>query len=104
MSTLCTLYLHVPSTRYGISPWLDAVPVRKRPEFPSFRGAITHDVVIAGGGMSGAMAAYACASAGLKPILLEADRIGLGGAGQATGIFSGESSESYREVEARHGK
>jgi glycine/D-amino acid oxidase-like deaminating enzyme len=94
----------VPSTRYGISPWLDAVPAKKRPEFPSFRGEITHGVVIAGGGLSGAMTAYACASAGLKPILLEADRIGLGGAGRATGIMSGESSESYREVEERHGK
>jgi glycine/D-amino acid oxidase-like deaminating enzyme len=94
----------VPSTRYGISPWLDAVPVKKRPEFPSFRGVITHPVVIAGGGMSGAMTAYACAAAGLKPILLEADRIGIAGSGHATGMLSGESSESYREVEARHGR
>jgi hypothetical protein len=43
----------VPSIRYGISPWLDAVPVKKRPEFPAFRGVISHPVVILGGGMSG---------------------------------------------------
>lgn len=54
--------------------------------------------------MSGAMTAYACASAGFKVILLEADRIGLGGSGRATGIFSGEASGSLRDVEARHGK
>src|SRR5687767_3439973 len=54
--------------------------------------------------MSGAMTAYACASAGLKVILLEADRVGLGGTGHATGLMSGESSESYRDVEARAGK
>ena len=54
--------------------------------------------------MSGAMTAYACASAGFKVILLEADRIGLGGSGRATGLFSGEASLSLREVEARHGK
>jgi glycine/D-amino acid oxidase-like deaminating enzyme len=94
----------VPSTRYGISPWLDAVPVKKRREFPAFRGVITHPVVVVGGGMSGAMTAYACASAGYKVILLEADRIGLGGSGRATGLLSGEASESLREVEARHGK
>jgi glycine/D-amino acid oxidase-like deaminating enzyme len=94
----------VPSTRYGISPWLDAVPVKKRPEFPAFRGVITHPVVVIGGGMSGAMTAYACASAGYKVILLEADRIGLGGSGRATGLLSGEASESLREVESRHGK
>ena len=90
--------------RYGISPWLDAVPVKKRPEFPSFRGRITHPVVIVGGGMSGAMTAYGCAAAGLKVILLEAERVGLGGTGYATGLMSGESSESYRDVEARAGR
>jgi glycine/D-amino acid oxidase-like deaminating enzyme len=94
----------VPSIRYGISPWLDAVPVKKRPDFPSFRGVITHPVVVVGGGMSGAMTAYACAAAGLKVILLEAERVGLGGSGYATGLMSGESSESYRDVEARAGK
>jgi glycine/D-amino acid oxidase-like deaminating enzyme len=98
------LVFSVPSIRYGISPWLDAVPVKKRPEFPAFRGVISHPVVIVGGGMSGAMTAYACASAGFKVILLEADRIGLGGSGRATGILSGEASGSIREVEARHGK
>jgi glycine/D-amino acid oxidase-like deaminating enzyme len=94
----------VPSTRYGISPWLDAVPVKKRRQFPAFRGVITHPVVVVGGGMSGAMAAYACAAAGHKVILLEADRVGTGGSGQATGLLSGEAAESYREVEARAGR
>lgn len=54
--------------------------------------------------MSGAMTAYACAAAGMKVIVLEADRIGLGGSGYATGILSGEAAESYRELEARSGK
>ena len=94
----------MPSTRYGISPWLDAVPVKKRREFPAFRGVISHPVVVVGGGMSGAMTAYACASAGYKVILLEANRIGLGGSGRATGILSGEACESYRELESRAGK
>lgn len=94
----------MPSTRYGISPWLDAVPAKKRREFPAFRGVITHPVVIIGGGMSGAMTAYACAAAGMKVMLLEADRIGLGGSGRATGLFSGEAAESYRELEDRAGR
>ena len=94
----------MPSTRYGVSPWLDAVAVKKRPEFPAFRGVIEHPVVVVGGGMSGAMTAYACASAGLKVILLEADRIGVGGSGHASGLLSGEACESFRELEARAGK
>lgn len=94
----------MPSTRYGVSPWLDAVPVKNRPEFPAFRGVIEHPVVVVGGGMSGAMTAYACAAAGLKVILLEADRIGLGGSGYASGLLSGEACESFRELESRAGK
>lgn len=94
----------MPSTRYGISPWLDAVPVKKRPEFPAFRGRIEHPVVVIGAGMSGAMTAYACANAGLKVIVLEANRVGLGGSGRASGLLSGEAADSYRELEARSGK
>ncbi len=78
--------------------------MKKRREFPAFRGVITHPVVIIGGGMSGAMTAYACASAGYKVILLEADRIGLGGTGRATGLLSGEACASFRELEARAGR
>lgn len=54
--------------------------------------------------MSGAMTAYACAAAGLNVILLEAERIGLGGTGYAAGMLSGEAAPSYRDVEARHGR
>lgn len=99
-----TVVFSVPSIRYGVSPWVDAVPVKKRPEFPAFRGVIEHPVVVVGGGMSGAMTAYACAAAGMKVILLEADRIGLGGSGHATGLLSGEACESYRELEGRAGR
>ena len=102
--TLGTLVFSVPSIRYGIPPWLDAVPVKKRPEFPAFGGVITHPVVVVGGGMSGAMTAYACAAAGLKVMLVEAGRIGSGGSGRATGLLSGEAAESYRELEARAGR
>ena len=94
----------MPSTRYGISPWLDGLPARKRPGFPVFRGVIEHPVVIVGGGMSGAMTAYACANAGLEVLLLEADRIGIAGSGHATGLLSGEACESYRDLEARAGR
>ena len=54
--------------------------------------------------MSGAMTAYACAAAGFKVIVLEADRVGHGGSGRASGLLSGEAAESFRELEARSGK
>jgi len=54
--------------------------------------------------MSGAMTAYACAAAGMKVILLEANRIGLGGTGHASGLLSGEACDSYLDLEARTGR
>src|SRR4029077_18906092 len=87
-----------------MAPWLDAVPAKKRREFPAFRGEITHPVVVVGGGMSGAMTAYACASAGMKVILLDAGRVGMGRSARATGLFSGEACDSYRDLEARAGR
>ena len=50
------------------------------------------------------MTAYACAAAGFKVIVLEADRVGIAGSGHATGMLSGEAAESFRELEARSGK
>lgn len=91
-------------TRYGVSPWLDAVPAKRRPGFPAFRGDITAPLVIVGGGMTGCMTAYACAAAGLKVMVLEADRLGQGGTARASGFLSSEACESYVALEARAGR
>lgn len=81
-----------------------AVPVKKRPTFPAYRGVSPSPVVIVGGGMAGAMAAYACAAAGLKPIVLEADRVGQLGSGRAPGFLASEAADSYQDLEARVGR
>ena len=94
----------MPQTRFSVSPWLEAVPIKKRPAFPAFRGTITAPLVIVGGGMTGAMTAYACAAAGLKVIVLEANRIGQGGTARASGMFSSEACESLRDLDARAGR
>lgn len=91
-------------TRYGISPWINESPKRRRPEFPRFRGEAAHPVVIIGGGLAGIFTAYAFSAAGIKVTLLEADRIGHGGASRGPGILQGEPAASYRDVEARHGR
>ena len=35
-------------TRYGVSPWLDEFPKRRRPDFPRLREPATFPVVIIG--------------------------------------------------------
>ena len=76
----------MPVTRYGVSPWLDRVPAKKRPVHPPFKGNEHAPLVIIGGGLAGVMTAYACAAAGSKVMLLEADRLGSGGSGRSNGV------------------
>lgn len=61
-------------------------------------------MVIIGGGLAGIFSAYACAAAGVKVTLLEAERIGHAGAARGPGVLQGEAAASYRDVEARHGR
>jgi gamma-glutamylputrescine oxidase len=94
----------VTRTRYGVSPWIDEVPSRRRPDFPRFRGDVDYPVVIIGGGLAGIFSAYAFAAAGVKVAVLESARVGHAGASRGPGILQGEAAASYREVEARHGR
>lgn len=94
----------MPATRYGVSPWVHAFPSSKRPNFPVYKGAAAWPVVIVGGGMAGVMSAYACAVSGMKVVLLEADRLGSGGSGRASGIFRSEAVPSFRDLEAHAGR
>ena len=90
-------------TRYGISPWIDTLPRSRRPDYPRLRGEVTANVAIIGGGLTGCATAYACAVAGLKPILIEANRLGQGSAGRGAGMLLPEPGPSFRDITARHG-
>lgn len=92
------------ATRYGTSAWVEGVPARRRTAFPAFRGTATAPIVIVGAGLTGCMTAYACAAAGRKVVLLDADRVGQGGSGRGAGWFSDEAAESFRQVELDHGR
>jgi len=90
-------------TRYGISPWIDTFPQQRRPDFPRLRGEHTADVVIMGGGLTGCATAYACAVAGMRPVVLEADRIGQGGVGRSAGLLLPDPGVSFRATAKAHG-
>jgi glycine/D-amino acid oxidase-like deaminating enzyme len=96
-------------TKYGVSPWVDAFPSSKRLQFPRFKSAAASTssslpIVIVGGGLAGCCTAYALAAAGVKVVLLEADRIGSGGAKTSTGVLQAEAALSFRELDDRHGR
>ncbi len=90
--------------RYGLPLWLDGIPNTKRPAFPRFKAPdpVETDVVVVGGGLTGAMCAYLFAQAGARVILLEAGRVG-----QASAASLGWSPEtpgmSFRAMQAAYG-
>src|SRR5512138_1506809 len=90
-------------TRYGISPWLDLFPRSRRPDLPRLRGELTTRVAIIGGGLTGCATAYACAAAGFKTILIEADRLGQGSAGRGAGLLLSDPGPAFRDVVKAHG-
>lgn len=98
-------------TRYGISPWVDQFPTKKRLELPRFSASAARSlaesptqVVIVGGGLAGCCTAYALAASGVKVVLCEADRLGVGGAGRGSGILQSEAAPSFRELDERNGR
>ena len=59
-------------TRYGVSPWIHDFPSTRRPDYPKLRGEHASTVVIVGAGLTGCATAYACAMAGMKPVVVDA--------------------------------
>lgn len=90
-------------TRYGVSPWIDDFPSTRRPDYPRLRGDQTAAVVIVGGGLTGCATAYLCAMAGLKPIVIDAGRVGQGSTARSAGLLLPEPGPAFRDVAEAHG-
>jgi len=89
---------------YGRSPWVDRFPKSRVPSRPTARGEIDTDVVVIGGGLTGCLTAYALAVAGLRVVVVEADRVGRGASSAASGWITDTAGQSFIEMEARLGR
>lgn len=88
--------------RIGKSYWLDQY-TGQVPRFPVMRGARVADVAIVGGGITGCLAAFLFAEAGLSVVLLEAQRIGRGSTAASTALLMQEPDVDFRDLAARYG-
>lgn len=83
--------------------WLDRVPQRRRPSFPRLRAHLDTQVVIVGGGLTGAACALSLAAARVPVVLLEGDRIGGGATAAALGLIREDFDGSFAETARTHG-
>lgn len=88
---------------YGARYWAERTPTSRRLTYPVLRGDQHADVVVIGGGLVGATAAYVLAKGGLDVILLEANRIANGATASGLGAILPEPDAWFREVEAAAG-
>ena len=85
------------------SYWLDRSPKTRRPSYPRLRGRVEAPVVIIGGGLTGAACALSFGAAGIRTIVLEADRIGAGATAGAVGLIREDFDASFVETASAHG-
>jgi gamma-glutamylputrescine oxidase len=91
-------------TRYGSSFWIDNVSGKSGIDAGRLRGEVTTAVAIVGGGLTGCAVAYACSAAGIKAVLLEADRVGRGPSAFGDGVARAEPARSFRDLEREVGR
>ena len=83
--------------------FLDSFPKSRRPDYPRQRGELRTDVAIVGGGLTGAACAAAFAAAGVKVVLIEAERIGAGATAGSAGLLRQDLDASFHASAADHG-
>lgn len=81
---------------YGARYWSERTPASKRRKYGVCRGELTADVVVIGGGLTGAMAACVLARGGLDVVLLEADRIASAGTAAGFGAIVPQPTRPFR--------
>ena len=87
---------------HGRPLWLDQrLPARK---YPQHRGHTDVDVVIIGGGITGALCAYLFAEAGVRVALLEAKTVGRGSTIASTALLMQEPDRDFTDLAKRFGR
>jgi glycine/D-amino acid oxidase-like deaminating enzyme len=83
--------------------WLRARSAADTRTYPQLSSAVRVDVAILGGGVTGAIAAWRLAAAGVRVAVLEAGRVGRGSTAASTALLMQEPDEDFSALRARYG-
>jgi glycine/D-amino acid oxidase-like deaminating enzyme len=89
---------------YGHRYWAERTADNRRRSYPKFRGSHTADAVVIGGGLTGTTAAYVLANAGMRVMLLEAERLAEGSTAGGLGAILPQPDATFRGVESATGR
>ncbi|MGC4081940.1 MAG: FAD-dependent oxidoreductase [Vicinamibacterales bacterium] len=88
--------------RAGQPVWLDGAGRATR-RYPILSGSLTADVVVVGGGMTGALVAHAFASAGVSTVLVEGALVGRGSTAASSALLLQEPDLELTQLVQRYG-
>jgi glycine/D-amino acid oxidase-like deaminating enzyme len=94
----------MPRLRVNVPLWLPQHHSSHRALFPSLRGTKTADVVIVGGGITGAATAWRFAEAGVRVALVDAALVGRGSTAASSALLMQEPDEDFGALAERYGK
>jgi glycine/D-amino acid oxidase-like deaminating enzyme len=83
--------------------WLDRFPKSRRRSHPPFRGELETDVIVIGGGLTGCACAWSFAAAGIRTVVLEADRVGGGSTAASIGLIREDFDASFEDTAGANG-
>jgi glycine/D-amino acid oxidase-like deaminating enzyme/nitrite reductase/ring-hydroxylating ferredoxin subunit len=84
------------------SVWFEGAP--DAPRYPLLEGSVDADVIVVGGGVAGAVAAWRAASRGKRVILLEQSRLAAGDTGLTTAMLTRVPDAEADALAKRHGR
>ena len=88
--------------RHGLPLARSTVPPKRK--YPTHRGTLDVDVVIVGGGITGAICAYLFADAGVRVALVESKLVGHGSTVASTALLMQEPDRDFGDLAERFGR
>ena len=89
--------------RVGRPVWLQSQSARSYPRYPALRGHHAVELVVVGGGLSGALIALGMAEAGVRVALVDGARTARGSTAASTALLLQEPDMDLGDLAGRYG-